>query len=163
MSLNAVRRIAFHFHVLPQRAALSEIYDGFRQELVFEDILQNGLDLCSDPARLHQFAKLLVNVLYVAAFARSDGANDDKISIGVNAIDDSVSCEFVFVVIHQRSAERSAVTQRVGRWLFVENVLKFTLNTSVEVLNVFQAIQRELYLEDHDLLNRDQLKASSME
>lgn len=119
--------------------------------------------MCSDPARLHQFAKLLVNVLYVAAFARSDGANDGKISIGENTIDDSVSCEFVFVVIDQRSAERSAVTQRVGRQLFVENVLKFTLNTSVEVLNVFQAIQRELYLEDHDLLNRDQLKASSME
>ena len=58
---------------------------------------------------MHQFAKLLVNVLYVAAFARSDGANDDKISIGENTIDDSVSCEFVFVVIDQRSAERSAV------------------------------------------------------
>jgi len=49
-------------------------------ELPFQDILQNRLNLRSDPARLHELAKLFVNILHVAAFARADCANDDKIS-----------------------------------------------------------------------------------
>jgi hypothetical protein len=67
--------------------------------------------LRSNAARLHQFAELCVNILHVTAFARSDGANDHKISNRVYTIDDSVGGEFVFVVVDERGAERSAVTQ----------------------------------------------------
>ena len=72
--------------------------------------MQNSLNLCNDPARLHQFAELFVNVLHVAAFAWPDHANHYKISSGVNMIDDSMSCEFVFVVVDEWGAERCAVT-----------------------------------------------------
>ena len=68
------------------------------------------MNLRSDPARLHQFAELFVNVLHVAAFARPDRANHYKISSGVNTIDDSMSREFVFVVVDEWGAERCAVT-----------------------------------------------------
>ena len=58
----------------------------------------------------------------------------------------------MFVVVDEWGAKRSAVTQGIRRYFFVESVFELSLNASVKTLNVFQAIQRELYLEDQDFV-----------
>ena len=68
-----------------------------------------------DPAGLREFVELCVDILHVAALARPDGATDDNIPIGVHTIDNPMSGEFVFVIVDERGAEGSAVTQGIRR------------------------------------------------
>ena len=130
--------------------------------LACREAAENLCNFLGHLASLCKRLEALVHVGCVPLFSRTDGADNDKLLLFVDAVDDAMSREFVLPVKIQWRPQGKSVTMRIRGDLLRQSFPQFIFYASVQSLDVAAGVAGE-----HDgisgrSLTQGLLKTSSM-